>query len=270
MAVGRSDGLILPVPPAPFALIIGAAMRRASPDEMEQAIRQMGLMPERIDRGDPTRGIPTFRLRFGALRWIAGPADASALDEVDPEQPLISLLAASLPHDWRDGGHCWTFVPEDLRVPGATTKPSVEGRDYFKAMLLLVDLFDASHFFWSPARLWSDAPQFRASVAEMLTSGMPPVLHMVAFRRQDGDEGEAVVTRGLAWFAGQELEARIPAGWTVAKMVRRLARLALDMMLHGRFSGSRELQGLAPGERIRLAAAGEGRRVVRVEFGPES
>ena len=96
---------------------------------------------------------------------------------------------------------------------------------------------------------------------------MPPVLHLVAFRRHDSDEGEAVGTRGLMWFAGQELEAGMPPGWTVAEMIKRLARLALDMMLHGRFSDNRALQGLAPGETIRLTAVGGDRRTVRVEFG---
>src|SRR3546814_15721579 len=87
-------------------------------------------------------------------------------------------------------------------------------------MVLLIDLFDASHIFWSPARLWSDAPQFRASIAEMLASGMPPVLHLVAFRRKDLRSGASITTRGLALFAGPELEARIPNGWTVAEMVQ--------------------------------------------------
>src|SRR3546814_10826771 len=99
-------------------------------------------------------------------------------------------------------------------------------REFFKMMVLLIDLFDASHIFWSPARLWSDAPQFRASIAEMLASGMPPVLHLVAFGRKDLRSGASITTRGVALFAGQELEARIPNGWTVAEMVRRLSRLA--------------------------------------------
>lgn len=267
MTVDKSDARILPVPPAPFALIVGPAIRRASAAELEQVIRHMGLCPERVESEAPALAAPTFRLRFGMLSWIAGPADESALDRADPTRPSVSLLAASLPGDWRDGKHCWMFVPEDGEAQSAETERPTEGRDYLKAVLLLIDLFDASHFFWSPALLWSDAPQFRASIAEMLSSGMPPVLHLVAFRRRDGGEGETVGTRGLALFAGQELEARMPASWTVAEMVRRLARLALDMMLHGRFSDNRDLQGLAPGETIRLSAVGGGLRKVRVEFG---
>lgn len=266
MKADKSDALILPVPPAPFALIAGPAMRRASIGELERAMRHMGLRPERIDGDDPATVPPRFRLHLGALSLIAGPAAEASLDRSDPVHPSTSLLAASLPREWRAEGHCWMFVPEAMRAQRG--QPEWPARDFFKTMALLVDLFDASHIFWSPALLWSDAPQFRASVAEMLTSGMPPVLHLVAFRRREGEEGETVGTRGLALFAGQELEARIPAGWTVAEMVKRLARLALDMMLNGPFEGDQDIGGLLPGERVRLSqAAGGDRSALRVEFG---
>src|SRR3546814_8940786 len=86
----------------------------------------------------------------------------------------------------------------------------------------------------------------------MLASGMAPVLHLVAFRRKDLRSGASITTRGLALFAGQELEARIPSGWTVAEMVRRLSRLALDMMLNGPVHTARTMRGLDAGEWIDL------------------
>ena len=77
-------------------------------------------------------------------------------------------------------------------------------------------------------------------------------------------------TRGLAPFAGQELEARIPDGWTVAEMVRRLSRLALDMMLNGPVEHERTMRGLESGEWIDLSpspgVSGQ-RSTVVVEFG---
>src|SRR5690606_39772748 len=97
-----------------------------------------------------------------------------------------------------------------------------------------------------------DAPQFPAPIAERPASGIPPVLHLVAFRRGETGEGAIMRTRGLALFAGQELVARIPAGWTVAEMVRRLSRLALDMMLNGPILDARTARGLAAGEWIGL------------------
>ncbi|WP_137753280.1 hypothetical protein [Sphingopyxis sp. L1A2A] len=274
--MGNSDALILPVPPEPFALIVGDAMQRGSADALETALRHMGLRPERVDDGPSGAGAliapPRFRLRFGAASVLAGRAADAALDAADPDHPSTSLLAASLPRDWRQGGHCWMFVPESDDDPAMSTEPPTRMREFFKMMVLLIDLFDASHIFWSPARLWSDAQQFRGSIAEMLTSGMPPVLHLIAFRRREDAAGASMGTRGLALFAGQELEARIPGGWTVAEMVRRLSRLALDMMLNGPVRGTRTMRGLEAGEWIDLlpqTAAGGQRSTVVVEFGTD-
>jgi len=275
MDAGNSDAPILPVPPEPFALIVGPSMRGASDDALETAIRHMGLRPERAASDDPDIvakiGPPLLRLHFGRVSVLAGRAAGTALDLVDPAHPATSLLAASLPRDWREGGQCWIFIPEgDGR---ATREQPTQMREFFKVMLLLIDLFEASHFFWSPARLWSDAPLLRASIAEMLASGMPPVLHLIAFRRHGAEGGEFVGTRGLGLFAGQELEGRIPRGWTVAEMVKRLARLSLDMMLNGPIHDSRRMRGLEPGEWVQLsplAASEKGRARVLVEFGRDA
>lgn len=270
MDAGNTDALILPVPPAPFALIVGAAMRARSPEAMEMALRHMGLRPEQVEGDDTSIAPPRFVLRFGGISVLAGVAAGVILDTADPDNPATSLLAASLPHDWRHDGYCWMFVPENGSEPATSSEQPTRMREFFKMMVLLIDLFDATHIFWSPAQLWSDAPQFRASIAEMLASGMPPVLHLVAFRRRESAAGAQMGTRGLALFAGQELNARIPAGWTAADMVRRLSRLALDMMLNGPVQHERTIRGLENGEWIDLSLSsgvrGE-RSTVIVEFG---
>lgn len=270
MDAGKMDALMPPVPPEPFALIVGDAMQGRPPDALETALRHMGLRPERIE-GDGAANAPTwFRLRFGGVSVLAGPAAAAAVSIADPEHPSTSLLAASLPRDWHQGGRCWMVVAERGEAAAARAQPT-QMREFFKIMVLLVDLFDASHLFWSPARLWSDAPQFRTAIAEMLASGMPPVLHLVAFRRREGAAGaDEIGTRGLALFAGQELAARMPDGWTVADMVKRLSRLALDMMLNGPVNAARTMRGLESGEWIDLSprSGGDGQRsTVVVEFG---
>ncbi|MDO9368350.1 MAG: hypothetical protein Q7T68_07260 [Sphingopyxis sp.] len=274
MVVGKSDALILPVPPEPFALIVGAVMQGGSNDAVETSLRHMGLRPERIDGvgSDIATRIasPHFRLTFGAVSVLAGRAAGGTLDMADPDHPSTSLLAASLPRDWRNSSQCWMFIPEGYGAAAPSSGEPARMREFFKMMVLLIDLFDASHIFWSPARLWSDAPQFRASIAEMLASGMPPVLHLVAFRRREIDGGATMETRGLSLFAGQELEARIPVGWTVAEMVRRLSRLALDMMLNGPIGHARTMRGLGAGEWIDLSPQPVGessRSTVVVEFG---
>ncbi|KTE04478.1 hypothetical protein ATE68_02215 [Sphingopyxis sp. H038] len=283
MDVGNPDALILPVPPEPFALIVGAAMQGGSSEAVETALRRMGLRPERVEGEGGGADVaarvaaPCFRLTFGAVSVLAGPAAGAALDLADPDHPSTSLLAASLPRRWRESGACWVFIPErdpkrDAALGPSTVQPT-RMREFFKMMVLLIDLFDASHIFWSPARLWSDAPQFRASIAEMLASGMPPVLHLVAFRRRENGADASMGTRGLVLFAGQELEARIPVGWTVAEMVRRLSRLALDMMLNGPVQHARTMRGLEAGEWIELLPplrSTDHRSTVIVEFGRDS
>ena len=264
MKACTDDALIMPVRPEPFALLIDPAMAGLSATDIERALRHMGFRPETIDdetirdgkdaAANMNRG-PVFRLWFGELVLRAGAASDMALDLLDPSRPEISLLASSLTPEWRDEGRCWMFVPESAESAesaGVGAPPLAPRRDLFKMMLMLIDLFDATHLFWMPARLWSDAAQFRTAIAEMAASGMPPVLHLVAFRRHEADGMPVLRTRGLASVTGQELESPIPDGWTVAGMVRRLARLALDMMMNGPITRSDRMLGLEPGEWVRL------------------
>ena len=117
MDVDDRDALILPVPPEPFALILGPAMRGASSDAIETSLRHMGLLPERIgDAGaalDARIAAPCFRMAFGAVSILAGPAAGAALDLADPDRPSTSLLAASVPRGWRESGDCWIFMTEN-------------------------------------------------------------------------------------------------------------------------------------------------------------
>jgi len=257
MKTGSSEAVT--APGVPFALLAGAGLIAVSPGQMESALRHMGLRPEAtvpVDGGEPG-----FRLHLGDLRVSAVRADALQLRLADPDDRATSLLGVALPRHWRET--CWVFVPEE----GAAARPSYDG--FYRMLVLLIDLFDAEQLFWSPARLWTDARQFRGAIAEMQTSGMPPVLHLVAFRRRDGAAGEVVTTRGLAVFAGQELEAPVPAGWDMAAMVKRLARLALDMMLNGAVTRAQQAPGLERGESVALTPQpGDGGRpaTVLVEF----
>lgn len=269
MQADISTTSIAPAMPDPFALIVG----RLAGEDAEACFRRMGLRPEPIEgEDDPQIAPPAFRLHFGSVSARIGRAQVDALASADPQDSATSLLAARLPADWRKTDHVWMLVPEDADSGAPLDARAMRLREFFKMAVLLIDLFDASHVFWSPARLWSDAPQFRSAVAEMLASGMPPVLHLVAFRRGDGPDGAIVRTRGLALFGGQEMESPMPPGWTVAEMVRRLARLSLDIILHGPVTEARGVRGLGPGEWVSLVPiadrAGEW-TVVRVEFGSD-
>lgn len=267
MQTDTSSTSIIPATPDPHVLIVG----RPAGGDAEASFRRMGLCPEPIEvDGDERVEGGLLRLHFGSISARIGQASTDALIAADPLHPATSLLAARLPVDWRSAEQVWELTPEDINGDDPPDVRAARLREFFKMALLLVDLFDASHVFWSAARLWSDAPQFRSAVAEMLTSGMPPVLHLIAFRRGEAPSGEVMRTRGLTLFGGQELEAAIPPGWTVAEMVRRLARIALDIILHGPVTEARGLQGLGPGEWVSLAPVPDptgSRTLVRVEFG---
>lgn len=244
---------------APFALLAGPAMV----DEAVAALmRRMGLQPEAAGAG----ALP-LRLALGPMSATLDRAGPTLLDFADPAVQATSSLGTNLPGDWRGKGACW--VVELGAADPAADAPSPPLTDYLKLLVLLIDAFDADRIFWSPARLWTDAPQFRGAIAEMQESGMPPVLHLIAFRRRDDGAGERVGTRGLAAFAGQELEARVPPGWDMAAMVKRLARLALDMMLNGAVTRAQQAPGLERGETVALTPQpGDGGRpaTVLVEF----
>ncbi|KTE38060.1 MULTISPECIES: hypothetical protein [unclassified Sphingopyxis] len=244
---------------APFALLAGPAM---ADDAVAALMRRMGLQPEASGAG----ALP-LRLALGPLTATLDRAGVMPLDFADPADRATSSLGISMPGDWRTTGTCW--VVELGGADAVADAPSPPLADYLKLLVLLIDAFDAAQIFWSPARLWTGAPQFRGAIAEMQASGMPPVLHLVAFRRRDDAAGERVATRGLVAFAGQELEARIPPGWDMAAMVKRLARLALDMMLNGPVARAQQAPGLERGETVALIpqAAGGGRpATVLVEF----
>lgn len=244
---------------AVFALLAGPAMAE---DAVAALMRRMGLQPEAAGAG----ALP-LRLALGLMTATLDRAGPALLDFADPADRATSSLGISLPEDWRTKGACWVVELGGADADADALSPPLA--DYLKLLVLLIDAFDADRIFWSPARLWTGAPQFRGAIAEMQASGMPPVLHLVAFRRRDDAAGERVATRGLAAFAGQELEARIPPGWDMAAMVKRLARLALDMMLNGAVARAQQAPGLERGETVALTpqAAGSGRpATVLVEF----
>lgn len=122
---------------------------------------------------------------------------------------------------------------------------------------LIASVVDAQAIFWPPANLWSNVSELPHAVAAMERSGMPPILHFVQFSAPKPGE---MVTEGLAWLAGHELAATMPADMTAAEGVRRLARFSIDLMLNGPMAGDVVIAGLARGERIHIRlphAAGE-------------
>lgn len=238
--------------PAPFILIIGRDARTGA-DDPEPHFRRMGLRPMTASAQDVATNDghallvePVSRLQFARLSVFAGRPAPELFARAGPSHAAVMTVGPALPFDSIDASQCLAFVPHTDTDHGHSAETL---REFFQMMVLLIDLFDASHLFWSPAALWSDARQFREAVAEMLSSGMPPVLHLVAFGQRDDAAGQ-MTTRGLGHFCDQEIDAAVPEGWTEAMAVRRLARVALDMILNGAIRGQRHFSGIEHGERM--------------------
>ena len=214
-------------------MLAASARLIRDPEQLESQLRRMGLRPQRQTMPYPVGASAIvgdcWLVRFGALTARVGPAGPAAARPpiADAGCLLIQPLAADVPDD-----------------------PVVAAREVLKLAMLLVDLCDAEQFYWSPADLWSDAAHCRLAVAEMLDSGMPPVLHLVAF--VDADHGGGIRTRGLSHFCGQELSLWPVDGMDRLAQMRRLVRLALDMTMNGPITAPRRFPGLVAGEVIQI------------------
>jgi hypothetical protein len=245
------------------------------PDSNDQATPGVASDPYLLlGDGSPTlleTGALALALRRMGLNPVAGAADdveirgESWLVRLGPQQADIGLAAPAL----IDESICH---PETLWAGSAGTGPGdgpratllcrpkwtvpmdrvTANREFFKLAVLLIDMSGAQQIFWSPARLWSAVSAFRQAVVEMLDSGMPPLLHLLAFQDVPGG---GIITRGLAFFSNQELHLVANAGLDREEAVRRLARLALDIMINGSINAPRRFPGLVPGETIRVGPA---------------
>lgn len=220
-----------------FLLLAGCNPAALAAGKLEPDLRRIGLCPEAREPVASLTNIfdgTMLAIRFGDHDALAGRAAAAVLQSVLP------------PQAYPDDGCALACVS----VSETAKDRILHSRELFKMAVLLIDLTGAEQLYWSPAGLWSDARQFRAAVAEMLVSGMPPVLHLIDFRPDDATA--ALRSRGLAHFAGQELALRDGGGLDHKELVRRLARLAIDIMINGPVRAPREFPGMTASERIRV------------------
>lgn len=222
----------------------------------EQELRRMGLMPEAVDEaltyfaGQATGQV--WKIRFGQRAFLTAQIDS---DYWLPHWLGTDVeVAGSRPNLTANYGAMLALAPLAGTVIAPEDSDIASTRALLKVATLLADMTGASHIFWSPARLWSEIPAFRSAVTEMLDSGMPPLLHLVAF--VDGQGGQYLETRGLSYFCGQELRLIDAGNLSRTEQVRRLARLSLDMMMNGAIAVPRRFPGLGAGESIAVAPGG--------------
>lgn len=123
------------------------------------------------------------------------------------------------------------------------------------ATAMLSAALGAKRMFWPPAALWSSTSELGSAIAAMEAEGLPPVLHLVAFRYADGDHGRSLLTsRGLALFIGAELQLDYPTNFGGAEAVRRLARLAIHAMIAGPPGPKTHMPGILPDELLTVGS----------------
>jgi hypothetical protein len=245
----------------PIVLLAGRNGARLSADELMPELARMGLKPEIRDAlPAPLAAMvtgPGWYVSLGTFgAWLAradeaGHAVRAALDGSATTAGAVQPTGTSAAD--------WFLLTQAEPAGGARAEAT---RELLKLTCLAADTLGATHFYWSPAALWSEIAALRTAVSEMLSSGMPPVLHLVAFLT---DASGHVATRGLGYFAGQELAVVQAGGLGRADQVRRLARLAIDMMANGPISGKRRFPGLSSGETVAVDPAEGGLLAVHFE-----
>jgi hypothetical protein len=256
-----------------------------NPYIFEQFLERMGMRPQPIlhaeisasagqfDKSIAAPPIAQFYIHMGPLRARISAHPPGTLSQ-DCMQRLVNadhFGSRKTAENFLDSAFFIALVPDAMEDAESARVIDVLRLLYQMAYQCCVALHP-EYIFWSPANLWSSAECFAESVEEMFKSGLPPVLHMVAFvpphsdladldqKLEGADDGilnadpaaVARISRGLALFCGQEVWAIAPKGMDEAQLLRRVARLAADMMVNGPIVEQHIVPGIDPGERIHL------------------
>jgi hypothetical protein len=248
--------------PPGSALLSGIPQHLLDDDMLADRLRRMGFAPS--PRYDVAyAGVPASEWQFSF------PDCPMRIVTIDPTEALAQTLSARYP-----GSEGRDFSPPEGRVlllcwhEAALRMPDGDLTFILTALAMLSTILHPRLIQWRPARLWSPAPEMTLAIEKYLNGGPMPVLHIVGFSRTGKGASARIATRGLRTFTGQELSAN--AGHLgPAETVRRIARLAIDMIDYGPVVRSETIDGLMPGERIALSpsAGDEANGVVDIAIG---
>lgn len=100
---------------------------------------------------------------------------------------------------------------------------------------------------WMPSRRMVKFSWFNQAVAEYCAGGPFPAL----FRTSVSEVRSGYfVTKGLHYFAGQEVRLTAPEGYDLAAVTRHLVRIIDDITTHGKIVRPARLEGLIQGETL--------------------
>lgn len=137
-----------------------------------------------------------------------------------------------------------------IEVPSPNWSLDVAHRNRFFANLLhCIDTLNPSHIWWLPAGIVTSSDYFKNGFRRHLIADHAfPMLACIDFT----EIGDVIVkSRGLSWFAGQEIKFyRGPL--TMRDSMRIILRIAHDIIMNGPFLECTRIAGLAPGEHFEL------------------
>lgn len=117
-----------------------------------------------------------------------------------------------------------------------------------KALLKVAKLIGqsiaATNIIWRPAALNVGFEFFSETIDQYLAGGPFPVLAQVAMV----ENKNSFETRGLYYFAGQEVKMTVPADYPVNETLKRLVRITNDIAINGKIDVPIEIEGLTPQE----------------------
>lgn len=244
----RPAGIPTADQPARLILLRSGPPPIADREQQTDLLQRLGILADAAPNNE------VWMLRFAGSAFSLSAIDASsALVGQALAVPLHLIDHRPLPP--ADSATLTGFQLEFLNLPAVPARAAM-AQHLCAIASLLVPVFGLTHMYWQPADLWSDAAALGAATIAMESSGLPPVLHLVAFDAPPVDEqaDARLVSHGLAWFCGFELEFDGPSTLMLSDCLRRAARLAVDVMLNGDPGGPRDVPGLAADERVTLGA----------------
>lgn len=132
-------------------------------------------------------------------------------------------------------------------IAGANAVPIIV-QTLFSLACQLGTAASATGLWWHPSQIISGFGYFCDAVDDYELGGAFPVLSTISF---DFSDDGVVESNGLAWFSGQEIKLAAPA-MGKSEVMRRVVRIVHDIATNGAIASEIIVDGLAPGEQIRL------------------
>lgn len=219
---------------AGFSLVF-AAGQRPSADDIErlfsatETARTGACISHRPGEGEG----PLELLASGLTFDLEGLAPAAPVLPVAPRHRFG--IDAELPESAIEAVG---LVPGHHISGGHAAMPVVKAMAGLAANLALH--LNARAICWHPAATWMDPNYFARLVLNWQSGGAFPALGLTAV--EEGADG-GVLSHGLEFFAGQELQVQGKAGEAPAETVKLAVRVIDHVVRHGPLQAPRELEG---------------------------